>query len=282
MPRFYRPRFRRFTEAVSFANYDEQYQIEERQMATVVAGPLAPSVAVDRYDRVFYSGIAIAMALMVFVGFGPTYYFGAFGDRPMATISGGPMTLLVHAHGVLFTSWVLLFIVQTALVAQHQVAVHRRLGVAGGVLAAAMIVVGTLTALKTAARGGAPAAPDPLSFLIIPLTDMILFGSFVTAALRLRKNREAHKRLMLLAYVSIIVAAVARVPGIGPLGPPAFFGLGFSFLLAGVIYDLLTRRRVHPVYIRGGAALIASVPLRLVISSTGAWQSFAASIAGLV
>ena len=176
------------------------------------------------------------------------------------------MTLLVHAHGALFTSWVLLFLVQTALVAQHQVAVHRRLGIAGGILAGAMIVVGTLTALKTAARGASPAAPDPLSFLIIPLTDMILFGSFVTAALRLRKNREAHKRLMLLAYISIIVAAVARVPGILPLGPPAFFGLGFSFLLAGVIYDLLTRRRVHPVYIWGGAALIASVPLRLVIS----------------
>jgi hypothetical protein len=35
--------------------------------------------AVGRYDRVFYSGIAIAMALTVFVGFGPTYYFGAFG-----------------------------------------------------------------------------------------------------------------------------------------------------------------------------------------------------------
>ena len=139
-----------------------------------------------------------------------------------------------------------------------------------------MIVVGTLTALKTAARGAAPAAPDPLSFLIIPLTDMILFGSFVTAALRLRKNREAHKRLMLLAY------AVARVPGILPLGPPAFFGLGLSFMLAGVVYDLLTRRRVHPVYIWGGTALVASVPLRLVISNTGAWKSFAAAIVGLI
>ena len=248
-------------------------------MATVAAGRLAPSGAVGRYDRVFYSGTAITMALTVFVGFGPTYYFGAFGAGPMATITGGPMTLLVHAHGALFTSWVLLFIVQTALVGRHQVAVHRRLGIAGGVLAGAMIVVGTLTALRTAARG---AAPDPLSFLIIPLTDMILFGSFVTAALRLRTNREAHKRLMVLAYVSIIVAAVARVPGIGPLGPPAFFGLGLSFLLAGVIYDLLTRRRVHPVYIWGGAALIASVPLRLVISNTGAWKSFAAAITGLV
>jgi hypothetical protein len=251
-------------------------------MATVVADARVPSAAVGRYDRVFYSGIAIAMALTVLVGFAPTYYLAAFGGNPMSTLSGGPMTFVVHAHGVLFTAWVLLFVVQTALVAQHKVGVHRRLGIAGGALAAAMIVVGIATALQGAARGASPAAPDPLSFLIIPLTDMLLFGSFVIAALRLRKNREAHKRLMLLAYISIIVAAVARLPGILPLGPPVFFGLGFSFMLAGVVYDLVTRRRVHPVYLWGGAALFASVPLRLVISSTEAWKNFAAAIVGLV
>jgi hypothetical protein len=251
-------------------------------MATVVERPLARRVAVGRYDRVFYSSIAIAMALTVLVGFGPTYYFDAFGQDPMATLSGGPMTLLVHAHAAMFTTWVLLFIVQTSLVAQHKVAVHRRLGIAGGVLAGSMVVVGTLTALKTAARGAAPAGVDTLSFLMIPLTDMLLFGSFVAAALLLRANREAHKRLMLLAYISIIAAAAARLPGMLPLGPPAFFGLAFSFLFAGVIYDFVSRRRVHPAYIWGGAALVASVPLRLAISTTGAWKAVAQWTVGLV
>jgi hypothetical protein len=251
-------------------------------MATVIARSQISSVDAARHDRVFYSGIAVAMALTVLFGFGPTYYFKAFGSGPLATLSGGPITLLVHAHGILFSAWVLLFIVQTALVAQHKVAVHRRLGIAGAVLAGAMIIVGTVTALKTAARGASPAAPDPLSFLVVPLTDMLLFGSFVALALRLRKNREAHKRLMLLAYVSIITAAVARLPGLLALGPPAFFGIGLSFLVAGMIYDFATRRRIHPVYVWGGAALVASVPLRLLISGTGAWQAFAASLVRLV
>jgi hypothetical protein len=251
-------------------------------MATVIARSQISSVDAARHDRVFYSGIAVAMALTVLFGFGQTYYFKAFGSGPLATLSGGPITLLVHAHGILFSAWVLLFIVQTALVAQHKVAVHRRLGIAGAVLAGAMIIVGTVTALKTAARGASPAAPDPLSFLVVPLTDMLLFGSFVALALRLRKNREAHKRLMLLAYVSIITAAVARLPGLLALGPPAFFGIGLSFLVAGMIYDFATRRRIHPVYVWGGAALVASVPLRLLISGTGAWQAFAASLVRLV
>jgi hypothetical protein len=123
---------------------------------------------------------------------------------------------------------------------------------------------------------------DPLSFLLIPLGDMLLFAGFVAAALRLRANREAHKRLMLLAYVSIIAAAVARLPGVLPLGPLAFFGLAFLFILVGIIYDLGSRKRVHPVYLWGGGLLALSVPLRLAVSGTDAWKSLAARLVGLV
>lgn len=237
---------------------------------------------VARYDRLFYSGIAISMALIVFIGFSQTYYLKAFGQAPMVTLSGGPMTLLVHVHAALFTGWVLLFVVQTTLVARHKVAIHRRMGVAGAVLAALMLILGMLTALKMAARGAAPGGIDPLSFLMIPLSDMFFFGAFVVAALCLRANREAHKRLMLLAYVSIVVAAVARLPGVLPLGPLAFFGLAFVFVLAGVVYDLATRRRVHPVYLWGGGLLVLSVPLRLAVSRTDAWKGVAELLASLV
>ena len=235
-----------------------------------------------KYDRVFYSSMAISMALTVFIGFGPSYYLKAFGETPMSTLSGGPMTPLVHMHGVLFTAWILLFIAQTALVAQHKVGIHRRLGIAGALLAASMVIVGSLTALKMAARGAAPGGVNPLTFSVIPLSDMFFFAGFVAAALLMRANREAHKRLMLLAYVSIIVAAVARLPGVLPLGPFAFFGFAFVFILIGIIYDLLSRHHVHPVYIWGGGLLILSVPLRLAVSRTDVWRSLARSLIDLV
>ena len=237
--------------------------------------------SLSRHDRVFYGGIAIALALTVFVGFGPTYYFRIFSRSPLLA-TGGPVTLLVHVHAMLFSAWVLLFIAQTTLVAQSRIAVHRRLGIAGGVLAALMVVIGTLTALKKAARGEAPAGVDPDQFLMIPVSDMVFFAGFVTAALLLRANREAHKRLMLLAYVCIVVAAVGRFPGMLPLGPPAFFGLAFLFILAGVIYDKTSRGRVHPVYAWGGTILVISVPLRLLISGTDAWKRVAQWMLGYI
>ena len=245
--------------------------------SATVARPVQHASPAREYarDRMFYTGMAVAMGLTVFVGFGPSYYLRVLSSGPGATVSGGPFTPLVHLHGALFTAWVLLFIVQTALVAGRRVAVHRRLGVATAVLAALMIVAGTSTAIATASRGGAPPGVDPLVFLVIPLFDMMLFATFVTLALVKRRDREAHKRLMLLAYVSIIVAAVARLPGVLPLGPLAFFGLAFLFILIGALYDFLSRRRVHRVYVWGGALFAISVPVRLMISGTGAWRAFA-------
>jgi len=228
-----------------------------------------------RRDRLFYGGVAVALGFTVLAGFGPTYYFRISGESPLTTLSGGPVTLLVHTHAVLFTAWVLLFIVQTALIARRRVALHRYLGTAGAGLAFLMVLAGALTAINQAARGVAPAGFDPYQFLMIPLSDVLLFGGFVAAALRLRADREAHKRLMLLAYVCIITAAIGRLPGVLPLGPPAFFGLSLLFVLAGVIYDKASRGRVHPAYVWGGTILVISVPLRLSISGTGTWTRFA-------
>jgi hypothetical protein len=244
-------------------------------MATASPNISAPGRPLGARDRVFYSTMAIVLALAVLIGFGPTYYFRLAADGPLTTISGSAFTSLVHIHGALFTTWVILFIVQTALVANHRVAVHRRLGIAGAILALAMVIAGIKTALSATARGTAPPGIDPLSFLAIPLGDMALFAVFVTTALFLRKNKEAHKRLMLLAYISIVVAAIARMPGVLPRGPLVFFGLTCIFLLAAVVYDLVSRRRIHPVYAWGGSAFVLSVPLRLMLSSTEAWKNFA-------
>ena len=243
-------------------------------MATVLAPPAVARRTAGAYDRVFYSGMAIAMAVTVLVGFGPTYYFRALNDTP--TFSGlSELPSLVHVHGALFTAWTLLFVVQTQLVARRQLALHRRLGMASVALAAAIVVVGWQTTVAAGKRGAAPAGLDPLVFLVVPVFDILLFAVFVSAAIALRRNKEAHKRLMLLGYVSAMPAAIARLPGVMVLGPPGFFGLTFLIVLAGIAYDLFSRRRVHPAYVWGGLLLAVSMPGRLMLSSTPAWRAFA-------
>ena len=246
-------------------------------MATIAVSEKMPEVPVRRvgsHDRLFYGGVAVSMALMAIGGFARTFYLRPFSGGPMVTFGAGrPFTPLIYIHGALFTAWVALFIVQTALISARRVALHRRIGVGGALLAAAMIAVGTMTALAGAERASGPAGIPPLVFLAIPFFDMVMFATFIVAALALRRHKEAHKRLMLLAYVSIIAAAAARLPGVLPLGPLAFYGIAFVFLAAGVVYDFASRRHVHPAYLWGGTLLVASVPLRLAISGRRGWRS---------
>jgi hypothetical protein len=105
--------------------------------------------------------------------------------------------------------------------------------------------------------------------------DLVVFPALVGAALWNRRNPATHKRLMLLAMLAVITAAVARLPGVLPYGPPAFFGLTNLFLVAAVAWDKWTRGRVHPAYVWGGLFLVLSQPVRLVVSGTEAWLKIA-------
>jgi len=220
-----------------------------------------PLVVPGAHDRLFYGGMSIAMAVTVFVGFARTYYLGAYGTQH--TISGQPFRPITHLHATLFTAWVLLFVVQTSLVAARRIRVHRTLGYAGAALAAAMIVVGPLAAIRSARGGSAPPGSDPLSFLAIPLGDITMFAIFVVPAILRRRDKETHKRLMIMASAMLMTAPLARWPGVLGSGPFAFYGLTMLFVVAGILYDLATRRRVHPVYVWGGVLALLAVPLRL-------------------
>jgi len=214
--------------------------------------------------------MAIAFAITVFAGFSRSYFLKAYFATP-------ELSRLVHLHGLIFTSWVLFFLLQTTLVATGRTYLHRRMGVAGGVLATLVLVVGTLTAIHRVKTGVSPIPGVPvLSFIAIPLFDMLLFAILVGTALYFRRKLEWHKRLMTLSMIAIIPAPIARLhfPLI-PAGPPAFFGLADLFIVAMILYDVANRRRVHPATIWGGLLIVASQPLRLMISGTPAWLSFA-------
>lgn len=223
-----------------------------------------------RRERLFYLGISLLIAVTVFAGFAPTYFLKSYFGAP-------PLIPLLHLHGLVFSSWIVLLLTQTTLVAANRTDIHRRLGIVGGVVAATMVVVGTLTAITRASQGAAPpGGPPPLVFLAIPLFDMLVFLILVSAGFYFRRRSDVHKRLMLLATISILAAAIARLPfSILKAGPPAFFGLTDLFIVICIVYDLVTRRRVHRATVWGGLLIILSQPLRLVISGTSAWMAFA-------
>jgi hypothetical protein len=230
----------------------------------------AAAVRTGRRTRRFYVGMAIAIAITVFVGFSRSYFLKAWYGTP-------ELSRLLHLHGLVFTTWVLFFLAQTTLVATGRTYLHRRMGIAGAILAAVVVVVGTTVAIMRAKTGTSPIpGVPPLGFLAIPFFDMVVFAILVGTALYFRRRLESHKRLMTLSMITLLAAPIARLhfPMLPP-GPPTFFGLADLFIVAMLVYDLSTRRRIHPATIWGGLLIVASQPLRLMIAGTPAWLTFA-------
>jgi len=222
-------------------------------------------------DRRLYTWVAVFLPLIVLAGFARTYYLkGLFGTPAL------PSTL-VHFHGLIMTAWVVLFVAQVSLVAARRTRTHQRLGIAGGILAALVVTVGVLTARAAAARGASPPGVAALQFLAIPLGDMVVFAVLIGVALYYRRKLETHKRLMLLAAVSLLTPAIARIPlsFIETGGPLVFFGLSDLCLLACVAIDAYKNRKLNPVFIWGTLLIIVSQPLRIMLAGTEAWMRFA-------
>lgn len=222
--------------------------------------------------RWFYPAAALALAVITFVGFAPTYYL-----TPVFTHRTWPA--LVHVHAALFTGWVGLLIAQVTLVRARRLDRHRRLGVAALLVALAMLAAGTLTAIAAARRGLAPPGLDPLTFLVVPLGALVAFAVLLGAAIAQRRRPEWHKRLMLLATFAILTPALARLPGVGqrPVIALALTGL-LVILLAG--WDFRRLGRLHAATAWGGGFLVASAPLRFIVGHTAAWHGFAAWLTG--
>lgn len=231
-------------------------------------------------ERLFYTGIAIAMFATVFLGFARSFFL-----RPWFPEVPAPTEPVFFVHGLAFTAWLVLLVVQPALVAAHRTDLHRKLGWTGAGLAVAMVALGTFGALVAARRptGFVGIPLPPLQFLAVPLFDMALFATFVALAVAKRRDTQSHKRLMMLASVNLLAAGIARWPfAMMQAGPPVYFGLSDLFIVALVVWDLASRGRLHPVTLWGGLAIVVSQPLRLVLMDTGAWLAFAGWAVGLI
>jgi len=249
-----------------------------RQGRTFMATIASPASRL-RSDRIFYSTMGLAIAATTFWGFSASFYLSRWLTAPPNTPAWTP---LLYLHGGVFTLWMILLVVQPLLIGRGNRVLHRRLGYAGAAVAAAMWVVGNITAVA-AMHGGFIGMGDPLVFYAVPFFAINSFAVAVALAVLWRNHAETHKRLILLANVGIIGAAVARIPlgAIQAGAPLTFIFLPNLITLAGMIYDWRTRGRVHRVWIWGGLAMLASQIVMMAVMGTSGWHGFAEAMAGL-
>jgi hypothetical protein len=222
------------------------------------------------FERVFFGGMAILLCVVVVIGFSRTYFAAGMLRAPL------PSPIL-HYHGAAFTLWMILFLVQAALISARRVAWHRSLGTVAFCLPPIMIILGYIAAIDALHRGVQIGPLDPAVSSAIPLIGITWFTVVIFAAWRTRRKPDTHKRLVLLATIALTEAAFGRFPWhqIGlPPAAGALTGLGVLILLV-IAYDLISLHRLHRSTLWAAPITFAVGAFSVPIGMTSAWHSFA-------
>lgn len=225
-------------------------------------------------ERIFFSGMAVLLCAVVVYGFSRTYFLAGMVSAPL------PAPIL-HIHGAVFTLWMLVYVIQTALISAHRVALHRTFGTIAFCLPPIMIVLGLIAALNALHRGVQIGPLDAATSLAIPLIGITFFAVVITAAWVTRRRPDAHKRLILYATIGLCEAALGRFPwdkiGVSPAGG-AVAGLGI-LLLFPLAYDLVSLHRIHRSSMWAAPLTFVTGAFAVPIGMTPLWHGFAGFLA---
>jgi hypothetical protein len=241
-------------------------------VTTVAENPstLSKRLPGRKYDRPFFFAMTALLTAVVAIGFAPTYYLAGGFLAPLPS-------RIVHIHAAVFSIWMILLMVQSGLISARRVRWHRKLGIAGFVLAIAMVVLVVLTAAGLAARvKGAPAMELVLGLLAVTFTDAFDFAVLAGFAYALRRDAAAHKRLIIIATACLTRAAFFRwhVPILFRQVYPAYAAT-YVFLLLLAAYDFWSTRKIHRATIWGGLFLIVMGQFTRIIGPSAPWHAFA-------
>ena len=234
------------------------------------------SVQTRSRDR-FFLAMSGLLLLILLVGFSRTLYLRLFFEVP-------PIPSYLHVHGAAVTTWFVWLIVQASLVNVNRIDVHRRIGMLGAVIGAAVIPAGLMATLQFVPRLaeiGLPfeQAPWFITWIVWANFHMLLgFVAFLATALMLRRKTDIHKRLMLLATISLMPPPLARIAqNLGWMleQETTFVTVTWLLLLVPIlIYDLATARRVHSATAIGGLCFLLVVFGPILLAGTDFAQNF--------
>ncbi|MDX1555506.1 MAG: hypothetical protein R3212_05720 [Xanthomonadales bacterium] len=223
----------------------------------------------------FYLAAAVILLAITLLGFSATYFAPLFGRATAFGGRVGNLPLIVHVHGWSFFLWYLLLIAQTILVRSRSTQAHRRMGISSVVLAAVMVFSGIVTiAFNIHLTMENQGPPIWRTGGIAIFATLVLFVWFYTLAIRNRGRAEYHKRLMLMAGVPALGAAVGRILLVAfaplPMNIPAAILLTNLLIVAAMAHDKLAHGRVHPAYRSGLAICLLTELIALALPHTTA------------
>lgn len=244
-------------------------------MATPFVSASGGAISRDDYlaDQRFFTRFAIGLVLVILFGFAQ-FALRGFVDYPAAPIRA-------HFHGLVMLAWLALFVTQNRLIETGNVAIHRKLGRVGAVLA--FVVAGTASYVGYAATlyDTKPPFFPPAYFLALTQLGAVFFLGMVGWAVAMRCETQWHRRLMFGSLIAILEPAFGRLlpmPLMGPYGETVILGVQLGAFAILARHDKRTLGHVHKATI-AGAVLVTLYHLLLeVLGRVGPFVTLAESM----
>ena len=218
----------------------------------------------------FYFGFGLVGLAAIAIGFSTTFILPMYRGVFVAPA-------IVHLHGALALSWVVLLIAQSFLVRAQMTPLHRRVGLIGLPLALGILVTGVLVAFWAARRDFPSQGPVAASSMVGVFTTLAMFALLVGLAVMWRRWPDWHKRLMLLATILVLWPAWFRFRHLLPWVSRPEFWLAYVVALSPIGVAALRDRWkygfVHPVWVYFGTAIVLEQGLEVLAFDTPAWRS---------
>jgi hypothetical protein len=189
-----------------------------------------------------------------------------------------PAPKIIYVHAAVFTTWLLLLTAQVLLVLRNRVAWHRKLGWFMAGWACLMAVLGPWAAMASAAVNLHSPSGDP-PFLSVNIVDIGGFLVLLAWGIALRKNPAAHRRMMLLATISLADPGFSRFSSyILPTEPHSVFPWFFWVFYGNALLIVLMaawdwwRGRLMRSFVVGAAALLVAEYAAALAYFWGPWK----------
>lgn len=228
-----------------------------------------------RSERRYFTISAILTAALAIAGFTPHYFMpSAFPGM------FNPLTPFLMFHAALMAGWMMIFLTQSLLISAGRLAWHKKLGIAAMVVAILVVPTGCMATLIPAEQAVIRHTPEMLQRLnvvALETTQMLLFGGMVATAIMRRNRTAVHKRLMLLATLSILPNAIVRLALIGVL-PLQYnweiLAVWALMVLCFIAVDSLRIGRLHPAFAAGAPIAIGALVMAQIVGTSGPWVQF--------
>lgn len=248
-----------------------------------------------RRDNYFFFVYALFLLSVVILGFAPSLFLRFAFETPS-------IPFYLHLHGAILTGWFIWVVAQAWLIRINNPALHMKLGYFAAAYGFAVVVGGLMATVNVVSRDFGldltfdtdmadvdPALGIGISYLTFisgvvwaNIVSVTTFAILLASAVIFRSNSAAHKRLILIATVSILGPALARISRLeilggeqGPFIPAALLTL----LAAIIVYDLITLKNVHKASLAGIVFAVTLSILGTMVAGSEFGQEFVRALA---